>query len=220
MTVDADGESPEGGDDLGDRRAHLRGQRRAVGVAQHDALGAGLGGRAQARQRVVAVVAPTVEEMLGVVEHALALPGQERHRVGDHRQVLFAVDAHDLVEVQRPGLAHQRAHRCEAVGQQPQRRVLRGTDVAPARHAERRDLGDGERLVREQLEELGLLGVRRREARLDHVDAELVQLVRHAHLLGGGQGHPLALHPVAQGRVVQLHGGVAYATRSEVSATS
>ena len=38
-------------------------------------------------------------------------------------------------------------------------------------------------------------------------DAELVEAVGDAHLLVRGQRHPLALHAVAQGRVVELDGG-------------
>ena len=48
-------------------------QHAAVGVAQRDHLGAGLVRGAQHLQRVVAVVAVAVEEVLGVEEHPLAL---------------------------------------------------------------------------------------------------------------------------------------------------
>ena len=54
----------------------------------------------------------------------------------------------------------------------------------------------------EALEQLALLGVGLREARLDQLDPELVEPVRNAQLLLGRQRHPLALHAVAQGRVV------------------
>ena len=67
-----------------------------------------------------------------------------------------------------------------------------------------------EALLGQQLEELELLGVRRREAGLDEVDAELVELARDAHLLGRRQRQAGALHAVAQRGVVELdvgHGG-------------
>ena len=54
----------------------------------------------------------------------------------------------------------------------------------------------------EQLEELALLRVRRREAGLDQLDAELVEAVGDAQLLLGGERHALALHAVAQGGVI------------------
>jgi hypothetical protein len=210
VAVDADPHSGVGGDDrrdhLGGGGTDLRGQGRAVGVAEHHRLGAGAGGRAQAGQRVAAVVAEAVEEVLGVVDHALALGDEERDRLGDHRQVLVARDAHDLLEVQPPRLADDRADGREGLGQRAQRRVLLGRHVAPARHPEGGDLGVGEALAGQQLEELEVLGVRAREAGLDEVDAELVQTVGDADLLAGRQRHPLPLHAVAQGRVVELDG--------------
>ena len=53
------------GDDR-EGRADLRRQRAAVGVAQHDPLGARLGGGAQAVERVAGVEREAVEEVLGV----------------------------------------------------------------------------------------------------------------------------------------------------------
>ena len=93
----------------------------------------------QAAQRVVAVGRVAVEEVLGVVDDLLALLDAEPHRVADHREVLLARDAHDLVEVQVPGLADERDHRREAVDQHAQRLVVGGAHVLAARHAERRD---------------------------------------------------------------------------------
>ena len=83
-----------------ERRADLRRQRAAVGVAQHDPLGARVGGRAQAVERVARVEREAVEEVLGVEQHALAGLHEEGDRVGDHREVLLARDAHDLLDVQ------------------------------------------------------------------------------------------------------------------------
>ena len=59
-----------------------------------------------------------------------------------------------------------------------------------------------EALALEQLEELRLLGVGAREAGLDEVDAEVVERVRDAQLLVGRERHALALHAVAESRVV------------------
>jgi hypothetical protein len=107
--------------------------------------------------------------------------------------------------VELPGLADEAAHGRERVGEQAQRGVVLRRDVAPARHAERHDLGVGERLALEQAEELLLLGVRRGEAGLDEVPAEPVDRVGHAQLLLHREGHALALHAVAQGRVEDLY---------------
>ena len=148
-----------------------------------------------------------VEEVLRVVDDGLALGHEEADRVGDHAQVLVAVDAHDLLEVQAPGLADERADGRERAGEQAERLVVLGGDVAPARHTERGDLRVAESLAREQAEQLGLLRVRRREAGLDEADAELVEHVRDAQLLGRGQRHALPLHAVAQGAVVDRDPG-------------
>ena len=176
-------------------------ERGAVGVAQRHVGGARARGGLQAAQRVGRVVGPAVEEVLGVVDDGLALAGEEGDRVLDHAQVLVAVDAHDLLEVQPPGLADERADGREGARQRAQRRVVRGRQVAPPRRPEGRHLA-AQPLALEQREQLGLLGVRGREAGLDHVHAEVVEQVRDAQLLAHGQRHPLPLHAVAQGGVV------------------
>jgi hypothetical protein len=202
--VDADRVAVQPGAHAGRGLGDLVGQRGPVRVAQDDALGAAGDRRAQAAQRVGAVVAPPVEEVLGVVDDALALRHEERDGLLDHREVLVAPDADDLLEVQPPGLADDRADRREAVGQDAQGRVGVRRHVAAPGHPERRDLRGGEALRRQQAEQLLLLGVRGREARLDEVHPEPVEGVRHPQLLGRGERQALALHPVAQGGVVQL----------------
>ena len=188
----------------GRRLRDLAGQGRAVRVAQDDALGAAGDRGPQAAQRVLAIVAPAVEEVLGVVDDALALRDEERDGLLDHREVVLAVDADDLLQVQTPGLAHDRADGREAVGQHPQGGIGVRRQVAAPGHPERRDLRGLELLAGEQAEELDLLRVRRREPGLDEVQAEPVEGVRHAQLLRCRQRQPLTLHPVAQGGVVEL----------------
>ena len=157
-----------------DGRGDLRRQRAAVGVAQDDAsrrpprrprAGSparsrgrrGSRRRSARRRRRRACPAPTRK----ATESAIIA------------QVLLAVDAHDLLEVQRPGLADERAHRREAVGQHPQPLVVVGGRRRAGASSRRPTISACvERLAREQLEELQLLGVRRREAGLDQVDAE------------------------------------------------
>jgi hypothetical protein len=90
------------------------GKAGAVRVAKGHVLGPGVDGGAQALERVRAVLAPRVEEVLGVVHDPLAPGGEEGDRVADHRQVLLPRDAGDLLEVERPRLADQGADRCEA----------------------------------------------------------------------------------------------------------
>ena len=59
-----------------------------------------------------------------------------------------------------------------------------------------------EALRGEQLEQLALLGVGRREAGLDQLDAELVERVRDAELLLRRKRHAFPLHAVTQRRVI------------------
>ena len=184
---------------------HLRRQARAVGVAQRHVLRPGGDGRPQALERVLGILAPRVEEVLGVVDDALAPPDEIADRIGDHAQVLGARDLGDLVQVQRPGLADQGAYRREAVGQLSQGGVVLGCHAAAAGHAERADVRTLQLDAREQPEQLGILRVGADESGLDEVDTEPVERLHHPHLLRCRQGHPLPLHAVAQGRVVELY---------------
>ena len=208
VVVAVDPDARAAGRERGGHRAgrlgDLAGQRAAVRVAEDDRLRPRLGGGAQAAQRVLRVVAPAVEAVLGVVDDALALREQERDRLLDHAQVLVAVDLHDLLDVQPPRLADERADGCEAVGEHAQGGVVLGARLAPARHAEGGDVGSEEVLACEQVEQLELLRVRAGEAGLDQVDAERVEPVRDAQLLLRRERHALPLHPIAEGGVVEL----------------
>ena len=149
-------------------RATCAGSDAAVRVAQHDALGAGLGRGARAgaaRSRGSSRVA--VEEVLGVEDHALAL----RRRGSATESAIIArfssrVGAHD---------ASRRAARstcrrsCRPARSSRRARAARGRRSAAT--SRRRVIPKAaivtvlEALALEQREELGLLGVRGREAR-------------------------------------------------------
>ena len=205
VRVHADDDVGQGRRDLAD---HVRDERRQagpVGVAQADDRGARLGGRGRAAQRVGRVVAPGVEEVLGVVHHALALRGEEPDRLVDHAQVLVAAHVDDLAEVQAPGLADDGDRGREGVRQHAQAVVgLRGHALAP-RHAEGDELRVAQPLVAHAPEELDLLRVGRGEPALDEADAELVELERDARLLVDRDREALLLHAVAQRGVVELY---------------
>ena len=59
----------------------LAGQRAAVGVAQAEHVGAGFLGGFERAQREIAIVLVAVEEVLGVVDHFLAVRLQVLHGV-------------------------------------------------------------------------------------------------------------------------------------------
>ena len=88
-------------------------------VADGDRLGAGAGRSAQAVQRVARVVALAVEEVLGVVDHALVRPRAGRRATRRSWPGSLAGHAHDLLQVQASGLAHDRADRREGLGEDP-----------------------------------------------------------------------------------------------------
>jgi hypothetical protein len=64
---------PQRLDHSGGRLRHLGRQAGAVGVAEGDVLGAGRDRRPQAVERVAGILTPGVEEVLGVVDDALAM---------------------------------------------------------------------------------------------------------------------------------------------------
>ena len=140
-----------------------------------------------------AVVAPGVEEVLGVVDHALALGAGVVDGVDDHRQVLLAGDPGDLLEVQAPTSCRRRCTPARRAGDQvAQRRIVLGREPAPAGHAERAHLRPLELDLGEQPEELGLLRVRAGEAGLDEADSEPVERLDDADLLGGRERHAVS----------------------------
>ena len=188
------------------RRRRPRRQHPAVGVAERDDLGAGVVRRPQHLERVVAVVAVAVEEVLGVEEHPLPLRAQVADGVADHREVLLERGAQRQLDVPVVGLGDQRddrRRRCRAARRpagrrrpgRPARRVApKAASVACRRSSSSRGAA----------EELGVLGVRARPAALDVADAEPVELARDRQLVGDGEVEPLLLGAVAQRRVVDV----------------
>jgi hypothetical protein len=202
VRVDADALGAEPGHDRGRRLGDLWRQAGAVRVAERHVLGARVDRSPDAAQRVLGVVAVGVEEVLGVVDHALALRDQVGDRVADQLEVLGRVGVDHLLQVQLPRLADERAGRSEALRQQRQRRIVGGGEIAAAGHAEGADHRRLEAFALEQLEQRLLLRVGTGEPGLDEVDAERVESVSNAQLLVGRERHALALHAVTEGRVV------------------
>ena len=81
------------------------GDRAAVGIAEAEDVGAGLMGGFQGAQGVIGVGDVAVEEMLGVVDHFLAVILDVADGFGDEDEVFVFGDAEGAFDVEVPGLA-------------------------------------------------------------------------------------------------------------------
>ena len=184
------------------------GQHAAVGVAQGDDLGAGLGGDPHGLERVVAVGGVAVEEVLGVEEDPPALAAQERHGVADHLEVLGQRGAQRPLDVAGVRLGDEGDDLGLAVEQRPHLRVALGPAAGPPGRAEGRQGGVAQPQVgRGAGEELGVLGVGAGPAALDEADPQLVEVRRDGELVRHGEVEALLLRAVAQRRVVDVDVG-------------
>ena len=190
--------------DVGD----LVGQHPAVGVAQGDHLGTGLGGDPHGLEGVVAVRGVAVEEVLGVEEDPATLGAQERDGVADHLEVLLEGRAQGPLDVAGVRLRDEGDDLGLAVEQRPHEGVALGAAPGPAGRPERRErrVAQGQ-LARRTGEELGVLGVRTGPATLDVPDAQLVEVRGDGELVRHGEVEPLLLGAVAQRRVVDVEVG-------------
>ena len=99
-------------------RGDVGGQRGAVGVAQRDVLGAGLGRGAQARERVRRGRRAS-RRRSARRRRSRACPRATRNAIESAIIARFSSrpTLHDLLQVQAPGLADQRADRRERLGE-------------------------------------------------------------------------------------------------------
>ena len=163
----------------------------------------GVGGGAQAVERVAGVEREAVEEVLGVEQHALARADQERDRVGDHRRFSSRETRTTFSTCSTEALptSVQTGAKQSASTRSPSSSSAR--DVAPAGHPERDDLGDLQLLVGEQLEQLLLLGVGRRESPASIMCTPSASSAWTTRSFScGGEAQAAAAHAVAQGGVV------------------
>src|SRR6188474_1962768 len=144
----------KGTDDARDRLGYLRWQARAVRVAEGDILGTRRNRYLQTLERVFSVIAIAVEEVLGVIDHALPLRAHVGDRLGDQPQVLVRARVDDLLQMELPGLAHERAHRRKAVRENSQGGVLARLQIAAASHPEGTDHRVLELLFGKEVEKL------------------------------------------------------------------
>jgi len=206
VRVNAEAYAAEPAAHLGEDGPDVEGQGAAVGVAQHDHVRPGLGGRGDGGQRVVAVAAEAVEEMLGVIDDFAAVLPQEAHGVADHGQVFFQAGFDHPGDVQVPALAEDGGGRGSAAEEGLQVMILLGTPAGLARAAESRQAGVFERVAPRQLEELQVLGIGPRPSAFDVMNPDVVQAQGDLELFLGAEGDVFALGPVAQGGVVKKNG--------------
>ena len=121
--------------------------RAAVGVAQHQNIGAGVLRGFERPQREIAIARIAVEEMLGVVDHFFAVRLEIRDRIGDELQIFFLGDAQRAVHMQIPALAENRDDRRAGFHQRLNARVRLDRVPGEARRAE----GDQPRVLELQV---------------------------------------------------------------------
>ena len=143
--------------------------------------------------------------MLGVEQHVEPRATQELDRVGHHRDTLVERGAERLDDVVVPRLPDDARGPGTGLDEVPERVV--GVDLAL--HApgapERDERARVEmQLARQPSEQLVVLRVGARPARLDVVHTEPVELLGDAQLVVDGERDPLELRSVAQRRVVDL----------------
>ena len=202
VAVDAEGLAREGSAGGRDDLLHFEGQRAAVGLAKIHRVSARLHSRLHAGQGIVAVRFEAVEVVLGIEHHMPAGRLQVRHRLADHAQVLLERRLQRALHLSVPRLPHDSDHRRPARDEVGQPGVVGRRHALLAGGTEGRDLGVLQVHGRHLAEERHVLGVRRREAALDVVDAELVKAPHDGELVGQRERDALALLPIAQGGVV------------------
>ena len=181
-------------------------QRATIRVAQHEAGAALLRGRLEHPQRELWVALVPVEEVLGVVEDAESVPGEELDRVGDHGDALVQRGPQGLGDVVVPRLADDAHGRGVGLDQLLQREVFVDLALHAARRPERHHRRGLEiELGLRPLEELVVLRVGTGIATLDVVHAEVVELLGDAQLVVDGERQALELAAVPQGRVEDLY---------------
>src|ERR1022692_1693566 len=181
--------------------AEARGNRATVGIAQAEDIGAGVVGGLQGAQGVAGVGDVAVEEMLGVIDHFLAVVLDVAHGFGDEDEVLVLGDAEGAFDVEVPGLAEDRDDGGTGFDQGADVAVLMDRVLGEARAAERGEPGVVQGQFGSALEKLLVFGVAARPAALNIIDTQLIQLLRNDELVVHGERDGLALSAIAESGV-------------------
>jgi len=203
VAVDAeiDADLTGGRDDI----THPARQHAPVGVAEHDDLGARLGGRSHDLERVTGVAPVAVEEVFAVDEHPASFAHQVADGVAHHREVLGQARLQRALDVSVVALRHQADDGRPGIQQGRGERVGGGLAPDPPRGAEGHQLGSGQRQVGASPgKEGGVVGVGTGPTPFDEGDAEFVEVGGDPQLVGDAESQPLLLSAVAQGGVEDL----------------
>ncbi len=193
-------------DDRTDRVFDLVRERTAVGVAQHEAVGARERRSLEHPEAELGVRPVAVEEVLGIEEHGEAVGLEVLDRIGDHRDTFVERGLERFEHVVVPALPDDADGVGAGLDEVAQRVV--GVDLAlrSARRTERHESArrEGE-LARRTTEELVVLRIGPGPTGLDVVDAEPVELLRDPQLVVDRERDPLELSAVTQRRVVNFY---------------
>ena len=204
VAVDAQGDPGQGGGHLAHALGYPGGQGAAVGVAEHQGLGPGLGGGGEHRQGVGLVLGQAVEEVLRVKEHPASGGLHVGHRRRDDLQVALQLDAQLGGHVLGPGLAHQGAHRGRGGDEGGQVGVvLRGALGVMGGTKGHQD-GGAQLELAGPFEKFLIAGVGAGPAPLDVAHPQAVQLAGHLELVLGGEYESFGLGSVPEGGVVEF----------------
>jgi hypothetical protein len=176
-------------------------QRAAVGVAQHHPARAGVVGSLRAGERIFLVVFIAVEEMLAVDQRLATGFDHGLDGFADAFEIFLGLDFERDADLKRGRLRDKtdgvrfRSQRARERG------VVRGGAARALGHAEGGELGLGLVVFGEQR---GVGRVSAGDAGLDVIDAELIQHLGDAELVGHREINAVHLRAVAQRRVEQI----------------
>ena len=181
----------------------ILGQGAAVGVAQDQGVGPGVGRGGQGRQGVCRVPGVSVEKMLGVEKHFQVMLFQVSHGVTDHGQVFIQGVVHDFRDMQIPGLADNGHGRGAAFDQKFDVLILLHRHPAFTRGTEGRQPCVLKIDLPGELKKPQVLGVGPRPAAFNVVDAEIIKHPGDSDFILGGEIDVFSLHAVPKGGVIE-----------------
>ena len=184
-----------------DNLEHFRGQRAAIGIAQHHPRGSALMRRFHTIYGVARVVLVAVEEMLTIEYRLAALVHGGGNRPADHVQIFLKACLDRGLDMEIPGFADKAGGRNLGIKDGVQPRVVGGAAAATAGHAK----GHHARVsgLRRRGEKGIVCRVGAGPAALDVIDANLVQRGGNRDLVGLREVDTAGLSPVAERRIEQ-----------------